>query len=130
MQVEFSLIGQTDEFTMIGPFFPPATTISQSDVLRNVNFHSLSLNQTRDISLTVGTNASATGGSLEFFIFNSDYSNLSQFIEQGDSTSTVTLPAGDYLIAVMVRSDYIVLANDPAPAFVYSFPGYRRGSLF
>lgn len=130
MQIEFSLIGQTDEYTLEGPFFPPATTISQSNVFRNVNFHTLTLNQTRDISLTVGTNDSATGGSLEFFIFDSNYVNFSQFIQQGTSTSTITLPPGDYLVAVMVRTDYTVLADDPAPAFIYSFPGYRKGILF
>lgn len=80
-------------------------------------------------SLNVGTNATATGGDLEFYVYNANYVGLGDFVAQGDSSTVLSLPPGDYLIAVVVRTIFTPTGSSPTPAFVYSMPGFVQGSL-
>ena len=119
----------TDNFLMTAPFSTPAPDISLTNPLRNINFHSVILNQNTSFSLSVATNASAMGGDLEFYIYSIDYVGLGDFVTQGDSSTVVQLQPGDYLVAVVVSSVLIPTGTVPAPAFVYSFPGFVQGTL-
>lgn len=119
----------TDDFLMEAPFSTPAPDISITNPIRNINFHSVILNQTVNVSLNVGTNGSSSGGDLEFYIYSENYVGLSSFVAQGSSSSVVTVPPGDYLIAVVVRSVFTPNGTNPATAFVYSLPGFIQGSL-
>ena len=122
--------GTTENFFLTEPFLPPTPDIfSSTNLIRNINFHSFTLDQTTSISLNVNTTANATGGDLEFYIYNTNYVNFYDFVEKIDSSSTKSLPPGDYLIAVVVKTAFISIdttpppadTTPPPPAFVYSF---------
>ena len=121
--------GAPSDFNLTAPFSTPAANVALNNPIRNINFHSMSLGQTVSLSLTVGTNASASGGDLEFYVYNENYVGLSNFIASGTSSTNVTLPPGDYLVAVVVRTVFTASSSTPTPAFVYSFPGFIQGSL-
>ncbi|MGH1468479.1 MAG: hypothetical protein ACRBBP_06330 [Bdellovibrionales bacterium] len=128
--------GTTATFSFTGPFFLEDPYLPNNHPVASIDYYSLHVPSgvTQSISVT-STTVDGTGGAVQLYVFDSNYTNLTEFIhgplEEGVPVNLDGEPGTGtvYLIAVVVSDLPIKTVSSVEATLNYSFPGYNIGGF-